>query len=70
MLIPSANELFDFFLKNKIKWKKQKKKQNPSGSNQVLLINPKNGQGELTTPEIKTPNFELTYKFPRISSST
>ena len=30
------------------------------------LINPQNGQRELTTPEIKNPNFELIYKIPRI----
>ena len=34
------------------------------------LINAKNGQGELITPEIKNPSFELIFKFPRIPSST
>ena len=46
------------------------KNKNISGSHQVPLINPKNGQRELTSPEIKNPNFELISKFPRISSST
>ena len=47
MLIPSANMVLDFLL-NKNKNKK------PFGSHQVPLTNPKNGQGELTTPEIKS----------------
>ena len=60
MLIPSANVVLDFLLN------KNKKK---LSNHQVPLINSKNGQGELTTPEIKNPNFELIPKFPRISSS-
>ena len=32
----------------------------------MLLINPKNGQGKLTTPEIKTLIFELISKVHRI----
>ena len=52
---------------NSLPPKKNKKLFN---SHQVPSINPKNGQRELSTPEIKNPNFELISKVPRISFST
>ena len=53
MLIPSANVVLDFLLKYK------KKKTKPFCREQVSSINPKNGQGELTTPEIKKINIYI-----------
>ena len=58
MLNPSANRVIMHL------WKKKKKK--IFDSHQVLLINPKNGQRELYSPENKNPNCELISEVPRI----
>ena len=45
MLIPTANVVLDFLLKNEIKIKNDFKIKNPFASHQVSLINLQNGQG-------------------------